>query len=113
VRRGTICWINLGASSPPEFGKTRPGLVVSNSDQNEILDSVVVVPLSSNPGEIWPLRIQLDVANGKASFAVLPGIRQVSKTRLLEFIAFAPATSIQALDAALALYFSVTTHNPS
>ena len=104
MRRGAICWINLGDTSPPEFGKTRPGLVVSNSAQNEILDSVVVVPLSTNPGEIWPLRIKLDGPMEKTSFAVLPGIRQVSKTRLLDFIDLAHSDFMKRLDEALALY---------
>jgi len=106
VRRGAIYWINLGVTSPPEFGKTRPGLVVSNSVQNGILDSVVVVPLSTNPGEIWPLRIQVDGAMDENSFAVMPGIRQVSKTRLVDFIAFASPTFMQRLDEALSLYLS-------
>ena len=106
MRRGAIYWINLGATSPPEFGKTRPGLVVSNSVQNGILDSVVVVPLSTNPGEIWPLRIRVDGAMNEASFAVLPGIRQVSKTRLVGFIAFASPEFMQRLDEALLLYLS-------
>ena len=106
VKRGAVYWINLGASSPPEFGKTRPGLVVSNSVQNGILDSVVVIPLSTNPGEIWPLRIQLDGATNESSFAVMPGIRQVSKTRFQEFIAFAPQGFMYRLDRALSLYLS-------
>ena len=104
MRRGAVYWINLGMTSPPEFGKTRPGLVVSNSIQNGILDSVVVVPLSTNPGEIWPLRIELDGPMDKTSFAVLPGIRQVSKTRFLGFIAFASPAFMQRLDKALSLY---------
>ena len=106
MRRGAVYWINLGVTSAPEFGKTRPGLVVSNSAQNEILESVVVVPLSTNPGEIWPLRLRLDGPTEKASFAVMPGIRQVSKTRFLGFIAFAPPGFMQRLDEALSLYLS-------
>lgn len=80
--------------------------MVSNSVQNGILDSLVVVPLSTNPGEIWPLRLKLDGPNGKASFAVLPGIRQVSKTRLLECVAFASPDFMQGLDQALSLYLN-------
>ena len=34
MKRGTIAWINLEPGSPPEFGKTRPALIVSNSSQN-------------------------------------------------------------------------------
>jgi len=106
MRRGSIHWINLGDISPPEFGKTRPGLVISNSVQNGILDSVVVVPLSTRPGEIWPLRLKLGGPDHKDSFAVLPGIRQVSKTRLVDFFEQAPAEFMTRLDEALELYLT-------
>lgn len=102
--RGSLFWINLGATSPPEFGKTRPGLVVSGTAHNEALDSVVVVPLSTIGEEIWPLRIRTDDVRGKTSFAVLPGIRQVSKARLAGFIGVASSSFMKRLDAAIALY---------
>lgn len=104
MTRGALYWINLGASSPPEFGKTRPGLIVSNTAHNEILDSVVVVPLSTIPGEIWPLRIRTDAVRGNPSFAVLPGIRQVSKSRLADYIGAAATPLMERIDRALALY---------
>ena len=104
MTRGSLFWINLGATSPPEFGKTRPGLVVSSTAHNEVLDSVVVVPLSTIGDEIWPLRIRTDNVRGKAAFAVLPGIRQVSKARLADFIGLASSSFLQRLDAAVALY---------
>jgi len=84
MKPGTICWVYLEPVSPPEMGKTRPAIIVSNSDQNLFLQSVVVVPLSPQPGEIWPLRLRLEAPRGKASFAVLPGVRQVSKARIQE-----------------------------
>ncbi|MFK5921566.1 MAG: type II toxin-antitoxin system PemK/MazF family toxin [Verrucomicrobiota bacterium] len=106
MKRGSLYWVNLGESHPPEFGKTRPALVISNSVQNAILDSVVVVPLSTRPGEIWPLRLKLTGAKNKTSFAVLPGIRQVSKSRLVKFIDFASLDFMRGFDEALNLYLS-------
>ena len=106
MTRGSLYWVNLGATSPPEFGKTRPGLLVSNTIQNEILDSVVVVPLSTAPGEIWPLRIDAGEIRGKRSFAILPGIRQVSKTRLADSIGIASPVFMKRVDEALELYLS-------
>jgi len=106
MKRGGIYWVNLGPSQPPEFGKTRPGLVVSNSVHNEILNSVVVIPLSTSPGEIWPLRLQLPRFPGQDSFAVLPGLRQVAKQRLVAFITAAPSDWMRRLDEALTLYLA-------
>jgi mRNA interferase MazF len=86
MRRGSIVWVNMEDAEPPEMGKTRPAIVVSNSEQNGMLDTVVVVPLSSRPPEIWPLRLELGPAGRgrKRSFAVVPAIRQVAQRRLLE-----------------------------
>jgi len=104
MRRGGVYWINLEPAAPPELGKVRPGIVVSNTIQNERLDSVVVVPLSTRAPEIWPLRLRVLVRGMKTSFAVIPGIRQVSKTRLHELIAQTAPTVMARVDEALALY---------
>ena len=102
--RGSLFWINLGATSPPEFGKTRPGVIVSGTAHNEALDSVVAVPLSTIGEEIWPLRVKTHDVGGRTAFAVLPGIRQVSKARMAGFIGVASSPFMHRLDSALALY---------
>lgn len=104
MKRGSVHWINLEPASPPEMGKVRPGVVVSSSQQNEHLDSVVVIPLSSRAPEIWPLRLQLEIAGLKTSYAVVPAIRQVSKSRLHAAIGQTSAEALEQLGEALALY---------
>ncbi len=103
MKRGALYWINLEGISPPEFGKVRPGLIISNSEQNTELPTVVILPISSRPGEIWPLRIAIDLP-AKKSFAVIPGIRQVSKTRLEEMIGHLNQESLDEISEALQLY---------
>ena len=104
MRRGSAYWINLEPAASPELGKVRPGIIVSNTIQNERLDSVVVVPLSSRAPEIWPLRLHVELHDLKTSYAVIPGIRQVSKTRLHQLIAQMPAALMARVDEALAIY---------
>jgi mRNA interferase MazF len=105
VIRGTICWVNLEDSHPPESGKTRPALVLSNSEQNAVLATVVVVPLSTKRPEIWPLRLALPPLPGlRKTFAVIPGIRQVSKTRLLNQAGLVPEEFLEALSEAVRAY---------
>jgi len=106
MKRGTICWVNLEPATPPEFGKMRPALVVSNSVQNGILETVVVIPLSSKPREIWPLRLKLATRPGKISYAVLPGIRQIHKGRISEVMGSASPSFVAVLDEALQAYLS-------
>jgi mRNA-degrading endonuclease toxin of MazEF toxin-antitoxin module len=98
--------VNLEPAHPPEIGKTRPGVVVSNSEQNAILDTVVLVPLSSQSPEIFPLRIALNAPKGKKSFAVVPGMRQVSKRRILKAVGVLMDRESAKLDEALDAYLS-------
>ena len=82
MKRGTVVWVDLSDSIPPEMGKVRPGIVVSGTAHNEVLNTVVVVPTSSIAPEIRPLRLEVGNFSGKATYAVIPGIRQVRKGRL-------------------------------
>jgi mRNA interferase MazF len=104
MRRGSIYWINLEPASPPELGKVRPAIVVSHSVYNERLESVVVVPLSTRAPEIWPLRLRVAVPGQRVSFAVIAGIRQVSKARLHELIGQSSAEVMARVNEAIALY---------
>lgn len=103
--RGSIHWVNLEDTHPPEFGKTRPALIVSNSEQNALLNTVVVVPISTKPPEIWPLRLELPAIPGrKKNFAIIPGLRQISKTRLLDQIGLVPESFMEGVSKAISAY---------
>lgn len=104
MKRGTLCWVNLEPTEPPEFGKVRPGVVVSNAEQNLRLPTVVIVPVSSRAPEIWPLRLGFKMPDGKPSFVVLPGLRQVSKSRLHQVIGQVSPDFLRELDEALKAY---------
>lgn len=105
--RGQFCWVNLTDTKPPEMNKIRPAIVISNSQQNQLLASIVIVPLSTKPGEIWPLRVSLQTAvSPKESFAVVPGIRQISKTRLVKQGGLLPAHLLGRLTKAVTEYLT-------
>ena len=106
MRRGSIVWVNLEDVSPPEMGKTRPALIISNTEQNTILNTVAVLPMSSRPPEIWPLRLKLQFQKGKDSFVIIPGIRQVHKLRLLQPIGEIPQNDMKIVEEALFAYLS-------
>lgn len=82
MKRGAVVWVDLSDANPPEIGKVRPGIVVSGTAHNDVLNTVVIVPTSSVSPEIWPLRLAVGNFAGKESYAVIPGIRQVRKGRL-------------------------------
>ena len=104
MKRGTVVWVDLSDSHPPEMGKVRPGIVVSGTEHNEILHTVVVVPTSSAAPAIWPLRLAVGNFGGRDSFAVIPGIRQVRKGRLRGTIGELSPGSLSELDECLDAY---------
>jgi mRNA-degrading endonuclease toxin of MazEF toxin-antitoxin module len=99
VTRGSIIWVNLEDTHPPEMGKTRPAIVVSNSEQNQVLNTIVVIPLSSRAPAIWPLRVEVPASstNRKKSFAIIPAIHRAA-------VATKTPQHIRAQDRALLLH---------
>ena len=106
MRRGTVVWVDLSDTQPPEMGKVRPAIVVSGTAHNEVLNTVVVVPTSSIAPEIWPLRLAVGNFAGKESYAVIPGVRQVRKGRLRGVMGQLTRDRLNALDACIEAYLS-------
>jgi mRNA-degrading endonuclease toxin of MazEF toxin-antitoxin module len=104
MKRGTIVWVDLNDTTPPEMGKMRPGIIVSGTVHNEVLNTVVVIPTSTVAPEILPLRLSVGRYGGKENFAVIPGIRQVRKGRLLGVIGQLSHEHLSALDDCLMAY---------
>ena len=64
----------------------------------------MIVPLSTRAPEIWPLRLRVELRGLQTSFAVIPGIRQVSKARLHDAIGIVVPPAMDRIDEALAVY---------
>lgn len=54
----------------------------------------------------WPLRIKYGKLGPKVSFAIIPGIRQVKRTRVLEVIEVASDEFLRVLDNAVHAYLT-------
>ena len=106
MKRGAVLWVNLSDAHPPEMDKVRPAAVLSNGILNARLGTVVIVPLSAQSGEIWPLRVKVAAGGRKPSFAVIPGIRQVAKTRLRNLTGTLAPADMQKIERAIADYLS-------
>lgn len=104
MKRGTVVWVDLSDTTPPEMGKVRPGIIVSGATHNDVLSTVVIVPTSSLAPEIIPLRLAVGKFGGKQSYAVIPGIRQVRKGRLRGALGELSREHLQALDDCLLAY---------
>jgi mRNA-degrading endonuclease toxin of MazEF toxin-antitoxin module len=104
MKHGAVVWVDLSDTHPPEMGKVRPGIVVSGTAHNEVLNTVVVIPMSTVAPEILPLRMSVGNFGGKESYAVIPGIRQVRKGRLRGVIGQLSHEHLSALDGCLEAY---------
>jgi mRNA interferase MazF len=85
--KGDIFLVNFNPAKGGEIGKLRPAIVISNSEDNEILDTVIVVPLSTViEKDALPYRYLITKRDKlkKDSDACINEIRALSKDRLKE-----------------------------
>ena len=81
MKRYDICWAHLDPTLGAEMAKTRPVVVVSLDALNDLLQTVVVCPLTSQLRPTWRTRVEVRVAKRRAEIAV-DQIRTISKARL-------------------------------
>ncbi len=82
--RGSVVWVALGPARGAEVPKTRPCVVVSRSEANEISWTVTVVPLSSVTGRrqdrlIQPILSSNESRLSRVSRALCDQVRTIDK----------------------------------
>ena len=80
-RRGVIYWVALDPALGTEIRKTRPAVVISNDSCNRHGSRVVVLPITSNVGSLYPGEARIDV-RGEPGRVLGDQIRSVDKARL-------------------------------
>ncbi len=81
MRRGEVFWVSFDAALGGEITKTRPSIVLSNNVANEVLNRVIVVPLTSGKERVYPGEALVSV-EGKMHKALANQMRTVSKLRV-------------------------------
>ena len=84
VKRGEIWLVALDPTVGREIKKSRPCVIVSPSELNEHLRTVIVAPMTSK-GFLAPFRVPVTHA-AKRGLVVLDQIRAVDKIRLVKRI---------------------------
>jgi len=90
LNRGDIVIVNLYPKKGDEVGKTRPAVIISGDDENSILDTVIVMPLSTDLiDDMLPYRMRIPKRGNlkKDSDVLINQIRALSKVRIKEKIA--------------------------
>ena len=80
-RRFEVYLVNLDPTLGSEIQKTRPCLVISPDEMNELIATVIIAPLTTK-GRNYPTRVDC-LFEGKEGQIVLDQIRTVDKLRLV------------------------------
>ena len=90
LNRGDIVIVNLYPKKGDEVGKIRPAVIISGDDENAILDTVILMPLSTDRiDNMTPYRMRIVAREGlkEDSDILINQIRALSKARIKEKIA--------------------------
>ena len=88
--RGDIVTVNLNPKNGDEVGKIRPAVIISGNDENSILDTVILMPLSTDLiDDMLPYRMRILKRENlqQDSDILINQIRTLSKQRIGEKIA--------------------------
>jgi len=107
IKRGDIYWVNLDPIEGSEIGKTRPAVVISNNINNELADTVTILPVTSSAGKIYPFEVF--IPRGMTN---MPGdskskanqIRTVDKKRIKSLIGTLPDTILKEIERAVKIH---------
>lgn len=77
-----IVIVNLDPTIGSEIKKTRPCLVISPDEMNEVLKTVIIAPITSKPKK-YPTRLKIKSQNIKGMIA-FDQIRTIDKSRIIK-----------------------------
>jgi len=89
MNQGDIYLINLDPTLQTEIGKTRPGLIISINAMNHNSPRLIIAPITSSVGKIYPFEVLVPAGVGgleKNSKIMLDQMRSLDKKRLVRKI---------------------------
>ena len=101
MKRGDVWWVDFEPSIGGEISKQRPAIIVSNDAANYYLNSVQVVPITSNIDKLYPSEAYITF-QGKKSKAMADQVTTVSKKRLINSSGTISATEMEGVSKAIA-----------
>jgi mRNA interferase MazF len=112
VVKGSLVWVSLDPSRGAEVPKTRPCIVVSRTEANDVSSTVTVVPLSSVAGRaadrlVQPLLSAKETRLAKDSRALCDQVRTIDKGRIRGTVGVLSAELLGRIDRGLILHLEL------
>ena len=104
LNKGDICLVNFNPAKGGEIGKLRPAVIMSSKDENSMLSTVIVIPLSTVIEEnSLPYRYSIGKRDKlkQKSDACIYEIRALSKVRVKEKLAQLTENELKMIQKAL------------
>ena len=102
--RGDICLVNFNPAKGGEMGKLRPAIVISSAEENSLLDTIIVIPLSTYiEKDALPYRYTITKREKleQDSDACIYEIRALAKSRVKEKLSRLNSKELSAVQDAL------------
>ncbi|MBC7214130.1 MAG: type II toxin-antitoxin system PemK/MazF family toxin [Burkholderiaceae bacterium] len=106
MRRGEVWWVEFDPAVGSEIRKMRPAVIVSNDAANRNLARVVVIPLTSNTGRLYPGEAMVTVAE-QNSKAMADQIMAADKSRLKRQLGTLSQADMQAVEGAIKVHLGL------
>ena len=110
--RGSLVWVTLDPARRAEVPKTRPCIVVSRTEANDVSSTVTIVPLSSVNGRapdrmVQPLFSAKETLLPKDSRALCDQVRTVDRRRIRDTVGVLSPELLGRVDRGLILHLEL------
>ena len=69
VKQYSIWLVNLDPTIGAEIKKTRPAVIISPNEMNEVLDTVIIAPMTTKIRN-WPTRVKIEFQGKQGEIAL-------------------------------------------
>ena len=104
--RGEVWWVEFDPSVGSEIRKTRPAIILSNDSANRNLARVVVVPVTSSTGRVYPGEAVVTIG-GQQSKAMADQIMAADKSRLKNPMGNLSKADMTAIETAILIHLGM------